>query len=255
MKRLNLIKELTILLVGTIGIFLSCSTAAKDSKNQSESISPVNINTTDSFDYNSASYNLKNFKYVGECILSNRFSNDTLTIELLSENIQYLKKPHLEFVFNNDTLNITRIPEPRDTVIYNKEKNRYDTLDIVDIKCNVEIGGLNPNYKLETFRFYKRKIKPTTIYVNGELYKNCPTKDIEFKIYKGKIINRINKNGLKDGLWLQFHENGKIKEEKHYENGVFIKGKTFDSKGKDLHYVSESSGGIVTLQIDSLTNK
>lgn len=257
MKRLNMMKKLilTILVIVTVGIFLNCSTATTNSTDGQESTSLVNINATDSFDYNSAPYSLKNFDYVGECILNNFLSGDTLTIELLSQNVQYAKKPYLEFAFNNDTLNITRIPEPRDTVIYNKEKNRYDTLGIVDIKCNVEIGGLNLNYKLETFRFYKCKIKPTTIYVNGELYKNCPTKDIEFKTYKGKIINRINKDGFKDGVWLQFYDNGKINEEKYYDNGKFLNGKTFDRNGKDLHYVNESSGGIVTLQIDSLINE
>jgi antitoxin component YwqK of YwqJK toxin-antitoxin module len=188
--------------------------------------------------------------------LSNSLSGDTLTIELLSQNVQYAKKPHLEFVFNKDTLNITRTPESRqkDTIIYNKEKNKYDTLHFVEMS-RMEIRELDPKYKLETFRFYKQRKKPTTIYVNGKLYKNCPTKDIEFKTYKGKIINRINKDGVKDGVWLQFHENGKIKEEKYYDNGRFLNGKTFDSNGKDLHYVSESSGGIVTLQMDSLTNK
>jgi len=253
---MNFIKNLILAIsfIVTIEIFWDCTTTTTNSTNnpdKPESVLSDNIDPRDSFEYNTASYSLKDLKYVGECILSNRLSNDTLTIELLSE-LRYYTKSHLEFFFNNDTLNITRIPETRDTVIYNKGKNRYDTVVIVDIRCNIEIGSLNPNYKLETFRFYKRKSKPTTIYVNGKLYKNCPTKDIEFKTYNGKIANRINKNGFKDGLWLQFHENGKIKEVKYYENGMFLKGKTFDINGKDLHYVSESSGRIETLQIDSL---
>ena len=258
MKRLNLMKKLilTILFFATIGFFLNCSTATTNSTNKQEAISPVNTNSTDSIDYNSVSYSLKNFDYVGECILSNYLSNDTLTIELLSENVHYSKKPHLEFVFNKDTLNITRTVETKekDTIIFNKEKNKYDTLHLVEMS-NMEIRQLDPKYNLVTFRFYKQRKMPTTIYVNGKLYKNCPTKDIEFKTYNGKIVNRINKDGFKDGVWLQFHENGKIKEEKYYDNGRFLNGKTFDGNGKDLHYVSESSGGIVTLQMDSLTNK
>lgn len=240
----------------TIGVFFSCSSTTSKSPNKHESITIVNIDSTDSIYYNSVFYILKNFDYVGECILSNSLSNDTLTIELLSENIQFSKKPHLEFVFKNDTLSIIRRPESRqkDSIIYNKDKNRYDTLHFVEMD-RMEIRGLDPKYKLETFIFYKQRKCPTTIYVNGELYKNCPTKDIEYKTYNGKIINRINKDGFKDGIWLQFHETGKICEEKYYDKGRFIRGKTFDRNGKDLHYVSESSGGIMTIQIDSLTNK
>lgn len=247
---------LTILFVLTIGVFYNCSTTTTNSTNKKESISPVNINSTDSLDYNSASYSLKNFDYVGECVLSNTLLSDTLTIELLTQNIQYAEKPHLEFVFNKDTLNITRGAEIRqkDTIIYNKEKNRYDTLHFIEMS-RMEIRELDPKYKLETFRFYKHRKKPTTIYVNGKLCKNCSTKDIEFKIYKGKIVNRINKDGYKDGVWLQFHENGKIKVKKYYEKGVFLGGKTFDMNGKDLHYVSESSGGIEYSQTDSQFNK
>lgn len=193
---------------------------------------------------------------MGECILRNFLSGDTLTIELLSKNVQYANKPHLEFAFNKDTLNITRIPESRqkDTIIYNKEKNKYDTLHFVEMS-SMEIKELDPKYKLETFRFYKQRKKPTTIYLNGKMYANCPTKDIAHKTYNGKVINRINKDGFKDGVWLQFHENGRIREEKHYDNGVFVGGKTFDQNGKDLHYVNESSGSIHYFQTDSLFNK
>jgi len=255
MNQPNCMKELilTIFFMATIGFFLSCSSTTSKSSIKIDSIDPVNINSIKSIDYNSVPYSLKNFDYVGECILSNSLSNDTLTIELLSQNIQLSKKPYLEFIFKNDTLSIIRRPESRqkNTIIYNKEKNRYDTLHFVEMD-RMEIRELDPKYKLETFIFYKQRKCPTTIYVNEKLYKNCPTKDVEYKTYNGKIINRINKNGFKDGIWLQFHETGKVSEEKYYDNGRFIRGNTFDRAGKNLHYVSESSSGIVSLQIDSL---
>ena len=120
---------------------------------------------------------------------------------------------------------------------------------------SIYVDELAPKGKIETFRFKGFKKCPSTIYLNGIYYKKCPTEDIESKTYNGNIINRINKNGFKEGVWLQFYETGELREKKYYENGKLLNGKTFDRNGKDLHYISESSGSITSLQIDSLFNK
>jgi len=243
-----------IITIISLGLCLSCSTAtSKPTKNKSlTERNPIQL-----IDYKSTSYSLKNFEYVRECVLSKKLSHDTLTIELLSENYQY-SNPEVKFILKSDTLDITvqvKTVQRKDTVIYNKKKKKYETMHTIEMQGDIHVDMLVPKGKIETFRFKGLKNFPTTIYVNGIYYKNCPTKDIAYKTYKGKVVNRINKDGFKDGVWLQFHENGRIREEKHYDNGAFVGGKTFDQNGKDLHYVSESSGSIQYFQTDSLFNK
>jgi len=233
-------------------LYLSCSTATSQSTNDLIEHNPIQL-----IDYHSESYILKKFEYVGECVLSNHLSKDTLTIELLSRNMQFSQQPDVDFILKNDTLNITIYPKYRqkDSIVYNKVDNRYDTIHLVHMAFDISSDMLAPKGKIETFRFKGFKKCPATIYLNGIYYKNCPTEDIESKIYNGNIINRINKNGFKEGVWLEFYETGELREKKYYENGRLLNGKTFDRNGKDLHYIYESSGSIITIKTDSLPNK
>lgn len=238
-----------------IGLYFSCSKA------NSNSIKGKKINEHKSIqliDYNSASYSLKKIEFVRECVLKNHLSNDTLTLELLSKNMQFSQKPEIKYILQNDTLNITvqvKTIQKKDTIIYNKKEKKYETMHTIEMQGSIHVDLLAPKGKIETFRFKGFKKCPTTIYLNGIFYKKFQTKDIESKTYKGNIINRINMNGFKDGLWLEFYETGELREKKYYENGSLISGKTFDRNGKDLHYVSESSGSITSVQTDSLFNK
>lgn len=244
----------TIIAFIFLGLYLSCSTVTSHSTKVNDLAGHDSIQL---IDYNSTSYSVKNFEYVRECILSNHLSNDTLTIELLSENYQY-SNPEISFYLKNDTLNLTvriKTIQKKDTLIYNKKENKYETMHSMEMQGSIHVDMLAPKGKKETFRFKGFKKCPTTIYLNGMSYKKCPTEDIESKKYNGNIINRINKDGFKDGIWFQFYETGEIREKKYYENGRLTNGKTYDKNGKDLHYISESSGSIVSVQIDSLTNK
>ena len=236
-----------------IVLYLSCLTATSQSTKKNDL---MKTNSLKLIDYNTAPYSLKNFDYVRECVLNKKLSHDTLTIELLSSNTQYSEKPEISFLLKNEILNINILPKTTQTEkkVYNKIKKRYETVYEV-MSGSFHIDGLGPKAKKETFRFKGFKKCPTTILLNGMYYKECPTEDIESKTYKGSIINRINKDGFKEGVWLQFYETGELREKKYYENGTFISGKTFDKSGKDLHYVSESSGGITSMKIDSLYNK
>jgi len=249
-------KSLTIIIsFFIIGLYFSCSKATTHSIKEKKI---KELNSIQLIDYNSASYGLKKFEYVRECILNNHLSNDTLTLELLSENMQFSQKPEIKFILHNDTLNITvqvKTVQKKDTKIYNKKEKKYETMHTFEMQGDIHVDMLAPKGKIETFRFKGFKKCPTTIYLNGIYYKKFQTKDIESKTYNGNIINRINMNGFKDGVWLEFYETGELREKKYYENGSLINGKTFDKNGKDLHYVSESSGSIVSFQTDSLFNK
>lgn len=237
-----------------IVLYLSCLTATSQSTKKNDL---MKTNSLKLIDYNTAPYSLKNFDYVRECVLNKYLSHDTLTIELLSSNMQYSQKPEINFFLKNEILNINILPKTIQTEkkVYNKTKKRYETVHVTEMVSSIYIDGLGPKAKKETFMFKGFKKCPTTILLNGMYYKECPTEDIESKTYKGSIINRINKDGFKDGVWLQFYETGELKEKKYYENGSFINGKTFDINGKDLHYVSESSGSITSIKIDSLFNE
>ena len=253
-NNLNLKQVKTIISFIFLGLYLSCSTAISHSTKKNDLIEHDSIQL---IDYKSTSYSLKKFEYVRECVLSNHLSNDTLTIELLSENYQY-SNPQISFILLNDTLNITvqlKTVQRKDTLVYNKKEKKYETMHTMEMQGSIHVDALAPKGKKETFRFKGFKKCPTTIYLNGMYYKKSPNEDIESKTYNGNRINRINKDGFKEGVWLQFYETGELREKKNYENGNFINGKTFDKNGKDLHYVSESSGSIISFQTDSLFNK
>src|ERR1035437_9134955 len=123
------------------------------------------------------------------------------------------------------------------------------------MNVDMHFDMMGPKAKREVFRFKGFKRIPAKIYLNTNLYPNCPVKDISFKIYKGIVINRINADGRKDGLWITFYDTGEVYERKQYKNGAFEGGKTYDKNGKDLHYVGEFEGGVGSVQIDSLINK
>lgn len=244
----------TIITFLFLELTLSCSTSAFHSIKKSDF---TKNNPIQFIDYQSGFYTLKQFEYVGECVLGNHLSGDTLTLELLSRNVHSSLKSEYDCIFKNDTLTITikQNYTYRDTLVFNKAQNKYDTSHIYETPINEYVDPFEPPGKIETFRLKGFKKSPVTIYLDGTYYKKCPTEDIEFKTYKGNIINRINKDGFKNGVWLEFYDTGEVREEKHYENGRLLIGKTFDKNGKDLHYVTESSGGITTLQTDSLFGK
>jgi antitoxin component YwqK of YwqJK toxin-antitoxin module len=68
----------------------------------------------------------------------------------------------------------------------------------------------------------------------------------EFDIYQGDTINMINKNGRKDGTWIDFYNTGEIQKRKKYKNGIFQEGYMFDKNGKVTHVIFEEGTEIST---------
>ena len=60
-----------------------------------------------------------------------------------------------------------------------------------------------------------------------------------YLIYKGDKINVINKNGYKEGRWIEFYDTGEILKIKNYQNGRFINGHLYDKTGKTTHIIDE----------------
>ena len=199
--------------------------------------------------------NSRDCRKIGDCISSTYLKNGTLYITFYINN-QYrvldsdgysidVKKGVLSI--NTYDLNSRSI---KDTIIQGVKMHR----GIVSIRYSQPARG---GYDTQRYEFKLsgfRKV-PGVIQFNHTNLCNCPIKPVQFEIYKKYTINMINSNGKKQGLWLKFFSNGKIQEEKYYDNGTLIRGKTFDENGKDLHYVSETSGSITSVKTDSLFNK
>jgi hypothetical protein len=209
-------------------------------------------------DYRSEPNHSKNIDKTGQCLLRKELNGDILTVELLSRNMQYSVTPEFTCTFQKGALRITSVlpsTQLKDTVYYDKKLRKRVTMHRMRMDYSIHVDAMGPKAKREVFRFKGFKSCPETIYLNNDLYPNCPGKDIEYRIYKGDTINRINANGFKQGLWITFYETGEVHERKNYKNGAFQGGKTYDKNGKDLHYVGEFSGGIGSVQVDSLFNK
>ena len=195
---------------------------------------------------------------VGQCVLKNELKGDILTVELLSRNMQYSVTPKFTTTYKKGILRITPVlptTKLKDTVYYDKVKKKNITMHGLRMDYSVYIDGLGPKAKREVFRLKGFKSCPKSIFMNDEYYPNCPEKDVEYMIYQGYTINRINANGYKQGLWITFYDTGEIHERKQYVNGSLEGGKTYDKNGKDLHYIGEFEHGIGSMRIDSIDNK
>jgi len=200
----------------------------------------------------------KNYDRVGNCVLKKTINGDILTVELFSQNMQSSKTPDFKCTYRYGKLKISTVwPESRgkDTVYYDKIQKKKVIMHFYTQVSEIHFNVLGPKAKREVFRFKGLKDIPVKIYLNDTFYPDCPVTDISYRIYKGMVINRINADGNKDGLWITFYDTGEINEKKHYKNGAFLDGKTYDKNGKDLHYVGEFEGGIGSVRIDSLINK
>jgi len=209
-------------------------------------------------DYTSFRDHSKNYDKVGNCVLKKTLTGDILTVELFSQNMQSSIKPKFEFTYRNRILRISASWSEsigKDSVYYDTVHKKKVLIHAGTMRVDMYFDMMGPKAKREVFRLKGFKRIPVRIYLNDNLYPNCPVKDIFFKIYKGIVINRINADGKKDGLWITFYDTGEVFERKQYKNGAFEGGKTYDKKGKDLHYVGEFEGGVGSVQIDSLINK
>src|ERR1035437_1475255 len=168
-------------------------------------------------DYTSFPDHSKNYDKVGNCVLKKTLAGDILTVELLSQNMQSSIKPKFEFTYRNGILRISASWSEsigKDSVYYDKVHKKKVTMHTGTMRVDMHFDMMDPKAKREVFRFNGFKRIPVKIYLNDNLYPNCPVKDISFKIYKGIVINRINSDGKKDGLWITFYDTGEIYERK-----------------------------------------
>lgn len=116
----------------------------------------------------------------------------------------------------------------------------YDTNEVINLKENF----VNDIKQGNTYSFHSnKKTKQITPYKNGKpdgLAYEYSKDSVLIAIYKyqGGILsnierfNKTDETGKKQGVWKEFYEDGKLKEEKRFKDGVldgYIK--TYDAKG------------------------
>lgn len=181
--------------------------------------------------------NLKDCRVIGDCVSGKYLKNDTLHLTIYFNNDCLDLSTFLNsFNFHNDTINM-KLEDPR--FLEQKKPKRNENGDwvytAVDIERSYCIGGYDIQkieYKLTGF-----KKPPKIVELNWNHLCDCPTKPIKFELYKNDTINVVNANGKMDGLWLEFHENGTISEQRYYNNGHFVNGKAFDKDGNNLKHI------------------
>lgn len=62
---------------------------------------------------------------------------------------------------------------------------------------------------------------PKYIEYNKVQLTDCLKGHCQFEIYQSDTIIVLNRNGYKEGLWIDFYETGEIMKRKTYKNGAF----------------------------------
>jgi hypothetical protein len=171
----------------------------------------------------------KDCNLINNCIESVDLINQSLVFSI------YTKKPardierSLTYRKNNDTLIVN---------YYQSNSNEAVLYLATNKKCEVLI-----------FEFKGFSSVPACIIYNQEVSSLCPVTYLSYSIDKDDTINIVNKNGYKEGKWIDFYKTGEILKIKEYKNGQFIKGNLYDKAGNITHIVSVE-GVEVSIPVD-----
>lgn len=170
----------------------------------------------------------KDCSLIKNCIESIVLNNQTLILTLYTWKPARSIERCLKYRITNDTLFIDYLQSNKsEAILYMATNKQCEILD---------------------FEFKGFSKMPDCISYNSDVVSTCPNGFLSYKIYKGDTINIINRNGYKEGKWIDFYESGDMKV-KEYTNGRFIKGHIYDKSGKITHVVSEE-GEEVSIPID-----
>lgn len=184
----------------------------------------------------------KDCNLVSDCIDSMGLADDFFKFTFFTKDpYTYEPKRTLSFQMSGDTLTINYFSRPiiKDTIIYNEQKKKYDTAKSINTMTIQLRDYFYSGCKLYTFGFNGFRTIPQFIRYNNSFVPNCPISIINYTIYKADTINIINKNGFKDGRWIEFYDTGEILKIKEYNDGHFVKGTLFSKDGKDSHPCSD----------------
>jgi len=199
-----------------------------------------------------------NCENVCNCYDSIDLDNDILTIKFYSKITNEYNPPlMLKPQFVGDSLFFDHQVDTRfikDSVFYDTIKHKFDTLYIFPRQS---VNLIPDKYSCRKITIKLSGIDSILKYIEYDKLTifQCPKSNISFDIFKSDTINVINSFGQKHGLWINFYETGEIKEKIYYGNGRFLKGKTYDKEGNDLHYFYQSNKGYSIMTIDTVIKK
>ena len=228
MKKLLIISVLAILFCGSNGSAQNVRNTQKQKKPRIVSVVKEIFNIP------------KDFNIIPYCFDKNEIIDYTLIVRFYTQNMTYPNNDRKDSInFYNGVLNFS------DAYIYDNVVDSTVTIDkgkgkrtvsFIYKQPSIQIDGMHPHQK-RTYKLVGFKEAPSVIQFEGKTLCHCPTKPIKFEIYKNDTINVLNENGHKDGLWLLFYENGKVKERQYFKNGENRGGYGFDETGKAIYRI------------------
>jgi Zn/Cd-binding protein ZinT len=192
----------------------------------------------------------KDCNFVTDCIDSLRYVDNTLLLTFYQKDDEkYIPERTLSYEMLVDTLNIDYYSRPiiKDTIIFNEEKKKNDTLKCMSSLSILMNNDFESGCKLYYFQFKGLRTSPKYIKYNNKYMSICPTTIVDYTIYKGDTINVINKNGFKNGKWIEFYDTGEMLKLLEYYDGHFIKGTFFSKDGKESRPCSDYMDVTITI--------
>jgi hypothetical protein len=175
------------------------------------------------------------------CLLNKYVEDDTLIIEVFS---QFLcEKIDGDIQLKNDTLILDAYNDFTEF-----EESSYDSITgqftySVTLREPLCCGYCAFILRFKTSsEFYNMPIK----YKSKEI---CKCRDeSQFEILGTDTINRMDKYGLKQGDWLEYHENGVLSKLEVYTNGKRQFGYEFNEEGKTIARIAATGSNEIRIQ-------
>ena len=134
-----------------------------------------------------------------------------------------------------DTLHFYRgdKPDKVDTIIaFNEQTKKIDTTFIAYFSFN---PGPSHCMGILTYKVIGLKEKPAYLKFNSYKLDKCKNKE-SFLLHDHDTINYTDKYGLKQGLWIEYFENGNLRVKDFYKNSILQRGYEFDKNGDTIKW-------------------
>lgn len=202
--------------------------------------------------------NTRDCRVTGNCVSSRYLKHDTLHVTIYTDNeFRDLHAYRDSFTADHDTLSLNLMDTTKAvySCIFNKKTQKMDTLSV--IRTMTVLNRTDDSYDTRRNEYVLTGFTtiPAVVQSDHRPLCDCPTRPIRFELYRNDTINVISANGLKQGMWISFYDTCEKKEEKYFDQGIFISGKMFDKSGNDLHAVYQSENSTMILVPDTLIRK
>ena len=189
----------------------------------------------------------KDFAMMPYCFDRNEIINDTLIVQFYTQNLIYPDNDRIDaFNFDNGVLTFSDVLINGgiiDSIVTIDKKTKKRIVSYIytsgHVQDNTELCCAVQPSKKRTYKLVGFTEAPSIIQFWSDTLCKCPTKPIKFEIYKNDTINLLNENGLKDGVWLEFYDNGIVKEMRKYNNGKNLGGYFYNETGKAIWQINE----------------